>query len=62
MNKKRVRSRAIHCASYIISDQIEDVSHARERKQLATVRLRGLVSATGKLITRWSDLKHTPTF
>ena len=42
--------------------QIEDVSHAGERKRLATVRLKGLVSATGKLITRWSDLKHTPTF
>ena len=42
--------------------RIEDVSHAGVREQLATVRLRGLVSATGKLITRWSDLKHTPTF
>ena len=37
--------------------QIEDVSHAGVRKQLATVRMRGLVSASGKLITRWSDLK-----
>ena len=37
--------------------QIEDVSHAGVRKQLATVRLRGLVSASGKFITRWADLK-----
>ncbi len=37
--------------------RIEDVSHAGERVQLATVRLRGLVSASGKLTTRWADLK-----
>ena len=37
--------------------RIEDVSHAGEREQLATVRLRGFVSATGKRITRWADLK-----
>ena len=37
--------------------QIEDVSHAGERKQLATVRMRGLVSASGKLTTLWADLK-----
>ena len=37
--------------------RIEDVSHAGTRKQLATVRLRGLVSATGKLTTSWADLK-----
>ena len=37
--------------------QIEDISHAGVRKQLATVRLRGLVSASGKLTTRWADLK-----
>ncbi len=37
--------------------RIEDISHAGERAQLATVRLRGLVSATGKLTTRWADLK-----
>ena len=37
--------------------RIEDVSHAGDRKQLATVRLRGLVSASGKLTTRWADLK-----
>ena len=39
--------------------QIEDVSHAGVRKRLATVRLRGLVSASGKLTTRWADLKAT---
>ncbi len=37
--------------------QIEDVSHAGVREQLATVRLRGLVSAIGKLTTIWADLK-----
>ncbi len=37
--------------------QIEDVSHAGKRNQLATVRLRGLVSAKGKLTTSWADLK-----
>ena len=39
--------------------QIEDVSHAGDRKKLATVRLKGLVSASGKLATRWADLKRT---
>ena len=38
--------------------RIEDVSHAGVREQLATVRLQGLVSVKGKLITRWSDLKR----
>ena len=37
--------------------RIEDVSHAAVRKQLATVRLRGLVSANGKFTTTWADLK-----
>ena len=37
--------------------RIEDVSHAGEREQLATVRLRGIVSARGKLTTSWADLK-----
>ena len=37
--------------------RIEDLSYAGVRKQLATVRMRGLVSATGKLTTRWADLK-----
>ena len=37
--------------------QIEDVSHAGVREQLATVRLRGLVSASGKLTTIWANLK-----
>ena len=42
--------------------RIEDVSHAGIREQLATVRLRGLVSATDKQLTKWSDLKRTSTF
>ena len=37
--------------------QIEDISHAGDRKQLATVRMRGYVSAAGKLTTKWGDLK-----
>ena len=37
--------------------QIEDVSHAGVRKQLATVRLRGLITASGKRTTSWADLK-----
>ena len=37
--------------------RIEDVSHAGDREQLATVRLKGLVSARGKLTTNWADLK-----
>ena len=37
--------------------RIEDVSHAGVHKQLATVRLRGLMSARDKLTTRWADLK-----
>ena len=37
--------------------RIADISHAGVRKQLATVRLRGFVSASGKLTTRWADLK-----
>ena len=37
--------------------RIEDISHAGVRKQLATVHMRGFVSATGKLTTRWADLK-----
>ena len=37
--------------------RIEDVSHAGEREQLATVRLRGLISARGKLTTAWANLK-----
>ena len=38
--------------------RIEDISYAGVRKQLATVRLKGLMSATGKLPTRWADLKR----
>ena len=37
--------------------RIEDVSHAGVREQLATVRLRGFVSASSKLTTSWADLK-----
>ena len=37
--------------------RIEDVSHAGVREQLATVRLRGLISASGKLATSWAGLK-----
>lgn len=38
--------------------RIEDVSQAGVREQLSTVRLRGLVSASGKLTTMWADLKE----
>ena len=38
--------------------RIEDVSHAGVREQLATVRLKGLVSASGKRTTKWADLKR----
>ena len=38
--------------------RIEDISHAGVRKQLATVRMRGYVSASGKLTTSWGDLKR----
>ncbi len=37
--------------------QIEDISHAGVRKQLATVRMRGYISASGKLTTSWANLK-----
>ena len=37
--------------------RIEDVSHTGVRKQLAAVRMRGYVSAAGKLTTKWGDLK-----
>ena len=39
--------------------QIEDVSLGGERQTLATVRLRGLVSAKGKLTTQWGQLKRS---
>ena len=39
--------------------QIEDVSLGGERQTLATVRLRGLVSAKGKLATQWGELKRS---
>ena len=37
--------------------QIEDISYSGVREQLATVRMRGYVSAVGKLTTKWADLK-----
>ena len=37
--------------------RIEDISYAGVREQLATVRMRGYVSAAGKLTTSWGDLK-----
>ncbi len=37
--------------------QIEDVSFAGERQMLATSRLKGTISANGKLTTRWAGLK-----
>ena len=37
--------------------RIEDVSHSGVRKHGATVRMRGFISASGKLTTRWGDLK-----
>lgn len=39
--------------------QIEDVSHAGDRQTLATVRLRGFISAKGKLATQWGVLKKS---
>ena len=39
--------------------QIEDVSFDGEHQTLATVRLRGYVSATGKLTTQWGELKRS---
>ena len=38
--------------------RIEDISFAGERKQLATIRLRGFISANGKFTTRWGAMKH----
>lgn len=37
--------------------QIEDVSFAGERQILVTSRLKGTISANGKLTTRWAGLK-----
>lgn len=39
--------------------QIEDVSLAGERQTLATVRLRGFISAKAKLATQWGVLKQS---
>ena len=38
--------------------RLEDVSFSGQQRQLGTVRLRGHVSAGGKLMMRWSDLKQ----
>ena len=37
--------------------RIEDVSHAGVHQTLTTTRLRGLISAKGKMITQWADFK-----
>lgn len=37
--------------------RIEDISHAGVRKQLTTVRMRGLISASGNFTTMWAGLK-----
>ena len=37
--------------------RIEDISHADVRKPLATVRMRGLISAKGKMATQWAHVK-----
>ena len=38
--------------------QIEDVSYAGEHTKLATTKLKGLISAKGKLTTQWGELKN----
>ena len=38
--------------------RIEDISFGGVRQTLATVRLKGFISATGKLKTRWGELKR----
>ena len=38
--------------------QIEDVSYAGEHTTLLTTKLKGLISAKGKLTTQWGDLKN----
>ena len=38
--------------------RIEDVSYAGVHKTLMTTRLRGLISAKGKMITRWAHYKN----
>ena len=40
--------------------RLEEVSFGGVRQVLATTRLRGDVRASGKLTTRWSELKSTP--
>ncbi len=38
--------------------QIEDVSFAGERQTLRTTKMKGLISATDKLTTKWGELKE----
>ena len=38
---------------------IEDVSYAGVHKTLATTRLRGLISAKGKIVMQWADFKSS---
>ncbi len=38
--------------------QIEDISFAGEHNTLATTKLKGLISAKGKLTTSWGDIKN----
>ena len=38
--------------------QIEDVSFSGDRQGLATVRMKGHVSASGKLLQKWGDVKR----
>ena len=40
--------------------RLEDVSFSGDRQQLATVRLRGHISARGKLTTTWAEKKNLP--
>ena len=39
--------------------QIEDISYTGKRTRFATIRMKGYVSAQGKLSTRWADLKNS---
>ena len=38
--------------------QIEDVSHAGVREQLATIHMKGFITAKNKLTTQWATLKN----
>ena len=45
-------------ANFIYYYRIEDISFEGIRRTLATVRLKGHVSARGKLTTTWGNLKE----